>query len=109
MEKAAPSARRGSFQRDLRTTKSLKQDEAGLRLILERRLALVCWMERELQRRRRQIMEDKEQFLEQPLLELRMCPKCLKFAALSDTQVNNRKNQIVRVYECQCGEKFSDG
>jgi hypothetical protein len=109
MEKAVHSAKRGSFQLDLRTTKSLKQDEAGLRLILERRLALICWMERELQRRKRQIMKDKEQLLEQPLLELRMCPKCFRFASLSHTQVDTRKNQFVRVYECQCGEQFTDG
>jgi hypothetical protein len=107
MEKAAPSARRGSFQRDLRTTKFLKQDEAGLRLILERRLALICWMERELQRRRRQIMEEKELLLERPLL-LRKCPKCLRLALLSHAMFDTRKKQIVRVYECQCGEQFSD-
>jgi hypothetical protein len=109
MAKAVHSAKFGSVQRDLRTTKSLKQDEAGLRLILERRLALICWMERELQRRRRHIMEDKEQLLELPLLELRSCPKCLRLAALSHTLFDTRKNQIIRVYECQCGEQFSDG
>jgi hypothetical protein len=66
MEKAVHLAKRGSFQRDLRTTRYLKQNKVGLRLNLERRLALICWMERELQRRRRQIMEDKEQLLEPP-------------------------------------------
>jgi hypothetical protein len=72
MEKAIHSAKRGTFQRDLRTT-------TGQRLILERRLALICWMERELQRRRRRITEDKEQLLERSQLELRVYPKCLRF------------------------------
>jgi len=48
MEKAVHSAQPGSFQRNLRTTKSQKQDEAELRLILKRRLALICRIEREL-------------------------------------------------------------
>jgi hypothetical protein len=47
-----------------------------------------------------------EQLLEQPQLELRMCPSCLRFAPLSHTDIG--KNQIVRVYECQCGRQFSD-
>jgi len=63
MEKSVHSAKRGPFQLNIRTTKSLKQGEPGLTLILERRLALICWMERELQRRKRQIMEEKEQLL----------------------------------------------
>ena len=109
MQKTVHSAKRGSFQRNLRTTKSLKQDGAGLRLILERRLALICRMESELKKQRRQIMQDKEQLLEQPLLELRMCPKCLRFAAMSHTLFDIHKNQIVRIYKCQCGEQFSDG
>ena len=50
--------------------------------------------------------ESSEQLLEPPLLELRMCPSCLRFAPLSHTDI--RKNQIVRVYECQCGRQFSD-
>ena len=79
MEKAVHSAKRGPFQLNIRTTKSLKQGEPGLTLILERRLALICWMERELQRRRRRITEDKEQLLERSQLELRVCPKCLRF------------------------------
>jgi hypothetical protein len=53
MQKTVHSAKRGFFQRNLRTTKSLKQDGAGLRLILERRLALICRMERELKTHRR--------------------------------------------------------
>jgi hypothetical protein len=93
------TAKRGAFQRGM----------AGLTIILERRLALLCWMECEVQRTRQQIMEDKEQLLEQPLLELRSCPKCLRFAPLSHTQVDTRKNRIVHIYECQCGEQFSDG
>jgi len=108
MEKSVHSAKRGPFQLNIRTTKSLKQGEPGLTLILERRLALICWMERELQRRKRQIMEEKEQLLEQPLLELRMCPKCFRFAALSHTQVDTRKKKTGRVFECRCGEQFSD-
>jgi hypothetical protein len=40
-----------------------------------------------------------EQLLERPLLELRRCPKCGRFAPLSDTSEN---------YECLCGERFSD-
>jgi hypothetical protein len=60
MEKAIHSAKRGSFQLNLRTTKSLMQDKAELTIILKRRLALICWMERELQRRKRQITEEKE-------------------------------------------------
>jgi hypothetical protein len=46
------------------------------------------------------------QLLEQPQLELRQCPSCLRFAPLSHTDI--RKNQIVRIYECQCGTQFSD-
>jgi hypothetical protein len=48
-------------------------------------------------------MEDKEQLLERSLLELRVCPKCHRFAPLSHTLFDT-----VRVYECQCGEQFSD-
>jgi hypothetical protein len=47
-----------------------------------------------------------EQLLEPPLLELRMCPSCLRFAPLSHTDI--RKNQIIRIYECPCGRQFSD-
>ena len=47
-----------------------------------------------------------EQLLERPLLELRTCPSCLRFASFSHTDI--RKNQIVRIYECQCGRQFSD-
>jgi hypothetical protein len=101
MEKTIHSVKRGAFQRELRTT-------TGQRLVLERRLALICWMQDELQRRRRRIMEDKEQLLE-PLLLLRTCPKCFRLALLSHTHVDTPKNQIVCVYECQCGEQFSDG
>jgi hypothetical protein len=74
MEKAIHSAKRGAFQRDLRTTKSLKP---GLRLTLERRLALICRMECELQRRSRRLMEDKEQLLER-IEPGRSSPKVLK-------------------------------
>jgi hypothetical protein len=47
-----------------------------------------------------------EQLLERPQLELRLCPSCLRFAPFSHNDV--RKNQIVRIYECQCGRQFSD-
>jgi len=47
-----------------------------------------------------------EQLLEQPQLELRQCPSCLRFAPLSHTEI--RINQIVRIYECQCGRQFSE-
>jgi hypothetical protein len=50
--------------------------------------------------------EAKEQLFERPQLELRMCPTCSRFAPLSQTFFDTRKNQIVRIYECQCGEKF---
>jgi hypothetical protein len=63
-------------------------------------------MESELKKQKRRIMEDKEQLLERPQLELRMCPKCLRFAAMSHTDIH--KNHIVRVYICQCGEQFSE-
>jgi hypothetical protein len=53
-------------------------------------------------------MEDKQQLLQRPLL-LRTCPKCLRLALLSLAMSDTRKNQIVRVYECQCGEQFSHG
>jgi hypothetical protein len=47
-----------------------------------------------------------ERLLEPPVLELRMCPSCLRFAPLTHTDI--RKNQIVRTYECLCGRQFSD-
>jgi len=47
-----------------------------------------------------------EGLLEPPLLELRSCPSCLRFAAVSHTDY--RKRQIVRIYECLCGRQFSD-
>ena len=53
-------------------------------------------------------MEDKEQLLERAQLELRVCPKCHRFAPLSHTFFDNRKNHGVRVYKCQCGEQFCD-
>ena len=53
MEKTVHSAKPGSFQRNLRTTKSLKQDEPEQRLILKQRLALVRSMERELKKHRK--------------------------------------------------------
>ena len=90
-------------------TRSTHRQVSGQRLILERRLALICRMESELKKQKRRIMEDKEQLLERPQLELRMCPKCLRFAAMSHTLFDIHKNQIVRIYKCQCGEQFSDG
>jgi len=47
-----------------------------------------------------------EQLLEQPQLELRTCPSCLRFATFSHIEI--RKNQIVRIYECLCGRQFPD-
>jgi len=47
-----------------------------------------------------------KQLCEPPLLELRMCPSCLRYARLSHNDI--RKNQIVRIYECLCGRQFSD-
>jgi hypothetical protein len=41
-----------------------------------------------------------EQLLEPPLLELRMCPACLRFVPLSHTDI--RKNQIVRIFTNAC-------
>ena len=46
-----------------------------------------------------------EQLLEQPHLELRQCPSCLRFAHLSHNDIC--ENQIVRIYECLCGRQFS--
>jgi hypothetical protein len=51
MDKAVRSAKRGAFQRDLGTAKPPLNP--GQRLILERRLALICRMERELKKHRR--------------------------------------------------------
>jgi hypothetical protein len=47
-----------------------------------------------------------KRLFEPPLLELRMCPSCLRYARLSHSDI--RKNQLVRIYECLCGRRFSD-
>jgi len=47
-----------------------------------------------------------KQLFEPPLLDLRMCPSCLRYARLSHNDL--RKNRIVRIYECLCGRQFSD-
>jgi hypothetical protein len=51
--------------------------------------------------------ETNKQLLEQPQLQLRMCPSCFRFAAFSYTFFDVRENQTVRIYECRCGEKFA--
>jgi hypothetical protein len=60
----------------------------------------------ELRTRSDDMVVSNEQLLERPLLELRTCPSCLRFASFSHTDI--RKNQIFRIYECLSGRQFSD-
>ena len=39
-------------------------------------------------------------------LELHCCPNCFRFASLSQTYVDENRSEIIRIYECQCGERF---
>jgi len=47
-----------------------------------------------------------ESALERPQLEFQTCPSCGCFARLSHMDI--RKNRLVRMYECRCGNQFSE-